>query len=353
MLCFASDNWAGAHPDIAANLTKNAEGFAAAYGGSELDRKVAEQFSELFEREVAVFFVATGTAANALSLTACNRPGGISFCHSEAHVAVDELGAVGYFTGGSRLWPVGGANGKINATELDDTIERFKGPLSLSGRPMAISLTQATEIGTVYGLDEISKIAAIAKKHELPLHMDGARFANALVALDATPAEMTWKNGLDILSFGGTKNGCWCAEAVIMFDLDRAKEFAYLRHRAGQLFSKSRFIAAQFEAYLQNGLWLQTARHANAMALKLANILEEIANARLPWPTQANEVFVVLEEETAQRLLSNKVMFHPWETPADHQKNVAQEQKIYRFVTSFATTQADIDEFAVVLSKAK
>ncbi|WP_292141913.1 beta-eliminating lyase-related protein, partial [Mesorhizobium sp.] len=152
--------------------------------------------------------------------------------------------------------------GKIDPHNLERTIARFAPEIVHWGRPMAVSITQSTEVGTIYGLDEIETISAIAKKHSVPLHMDGARFANALVALETTPAEMTWKRGVDILSFGGTKNGCWCAEAIVLFDLDRAKELAFLRKRAAQLFSKSRFVAAQFEAYFKDGLWLDTARHA-------------------------------------------------------------------------------------------
>ena len=229
----------------------------------------SERFTEIFEREVAVFFVGTGTAANSLSLAAFNQPGGISFCHREAHVIEDECGAPEYLIGrlaaACRRWRAGQASTPDN---LERAIGRFAPEFVHCGRPMAVSITQATEVGTVYSLDEIEAISAIAKQHDLPLHMDGARFANALVALDTTPAEMTWKRGVDILSFGGTKNGCWCAEAVVLFDLDRAEELAFLRKRAAQLFSKSRFIAAQFDAYFEDDLWLETAapcqRHGRA-----------------------------------------------------------------------------------------
>ena len=351
MICFASDNWAGAHPDIMSGLAQNAVGFAAAYGGSDLDQAVKARFSEIFERDVAVLFVATGTAANALSLTVCNRPGGISFCHSEAHIREDEFGAVEYFTGGSRICPIGGKDGKIDPDALLSAIERLKGPSSRTGRPMAVSLTQATEVGTVYDLGEIRRITEIANAHKLPVHMDGARFANALVALDVTPAEMTWKSGIDLLSFGGTKNGCWCAEAVIAFDPDLGEELGFLRHRAGQLFSKSRFVAAQFDAYFNNGLWLETARHANAMAAKLAQMMTDSKSLRLAWPAQANEVFAVIKQDRANALRAEDVIFGPWQRPADFAGDLAEDEQIYRFVTSFATTSADLDAFACLIGQ--
>ena len=221
-MIFSSDNWAGAHPAIAANLTRHAAGFAAAYGNSDLDRKVAKTFGEIFERDVSVFFVGTGTAAYSLSMTACARPGGVAFCHEEAHMIADECGAPEYFSGGARLCPVPGANGKMDPAALAAAIDRYPAEFLHAGQPMAVSITQATEIGTAYSLGEIDAVAAICRGHGLPLHMDGARFANALVALGTTPAEMTWKRGVGIVSFGGTKDGCWCAEAIVVLDPDLA-----------------------------------------------------------------------------------------------------------------------------------
>ena len=220
---FASDNWAGAHPKIAAGLAAHADGFSTAYGDGDLDRAVYQRFNEIFEREVAVFFVATGTAANSLALAAYNKIGGIALCHRESHVIEDECGAPEFFTGGSRLLAVDGALGRIDGANLERALDRLAPEFVHAGRPMAVTITQSTEVGTVYGLDDIAAISSLAKRHDLPLHMDGARFANALVSLDTTPAEMTWKRGVDIVSFGGTKNGCWCAEAVVLFDLDRAQ----------------------------------------------------------------------------------------------------------------------------------
>ncbi|PBB69812.1 low specificity L-threonine aldolase [Mesorhizobium sp. WSM4312] len=347
---FASDNWAGAHPNIVAGLSAAAGGFATAYGDGALDRAVYQRFNEIFEREVAVFFVATGTAANALSLTTFNKPGGISFAHRESHAIEDECGAPEHFSGGARLHAVGGALGKIDAHNLERTIGRFAPEIVHWGRPMAVSITQSTEVGTIYGLNEIETISAIAKRHSVPLHMDGARFANALVALDTTPAEMTWKRGVDILSFGGTKNGCWCAEAIVLFDLDRARELAFLRKRAAQLFSKSRFVAAQFEAYFKDGLWLDTARHANAMAARLAAAIEDSAHAKLAWLPQANEVFAVIKKTEAERLQAAGAVFYDWHKPHGFDGHIGEEELLYRFVTSFATSAEEVDRFGQLIA---
>ena len=346
---FASDNWAGAHPKIAAGLAAHAAGFSTAYGDGDLDRAVYERFGEIFEREVAVFFVATGTAANSLSLAAYNKTGGISLCHRGSHVIEDECGAPEFFTGGARLLPVDGALGRIDPQKLEQALARLSPEFVHAGRAMAISITQSTEIGTIYALDAIDRISALAKRHALPLHMDGARFANALVALGTTPAEMTWKRGVDIVSFGGTKNGCWCAEAVVMFDLDRAKEMAFLRKRSAQLFSKSRFIAAQFDAYFKDGLWLDNARHANAMAGRLAAIIDGSASARLAWQPQANEVFAILKKADAARMQAAGAAFYDWHTPSGFEGEIAEGEALYRFVASFATTPQAVDQFGALL----
>ena len=290
---FASDNWAGAHPEIAAGLSAHAGGYEPAYGTGDLDRAVRDRFSEIFEREVTVFFVSTGTAANALSLTLANRPGGVAFAHRDAHLAINEAGAPEYFADGLKLWPVDGERGLMDPEALTAAIARYPAEFLHTGRPVAVSVTQLTELGSAYSLDALDAIAAVAKRQNLPLHMDGARFANALVALGCSPAEMTWKRGVDMLSFGGTKNGCWCAEAVVLFDPAQAGEFAFIHKRAAQLFSKSRFVSAQFEAYLRDDLWLTTARHANAMAARLATLMRGSRTMRLAWEPDANMIFAI------------------------------------------------------------
>lgn len=347
---FASDNWAGAHPKIAAGLSAHASGFASAYGTSDIDRAVGERFSQIFEREVSVFFVGTGTAANSLSLAAYSQTGGVSFMHREAHMLEDECGAPEFLTGGSRLRAVDGPLGRMTPENLERAISHFEPEFVHSGRPMAVSITQATEVGTVYSLADIDAIAAVAKTRGLPLHMDGARFANALVALDTTPAEMTWKRGVDIVSFGGTKNGCWCAEAVILFDTSKAREFGFLRKRAAQLFSKSRFIAAQFDAYLADDLWLETARHSNAMATRLADAIAASSKVRLAWRPEANEVFAVMPKTAMQSLNEAGAVFYPWNAPRCYTDPIGADETMCRFVTSFATTTDEVDRFGALIA---
>ena len=347
---FASDNWAGAHPRIAENLARHAAGFAPAYGSSDLDKAVERTFCEVFEREVAVFFVANGTAANSLAMTAAMRPGGVAFCHREAHMIADEGGAPEYLSGGGRLCPVDGALGRMDPANLEAEIGRYPAQFVHAGQPTAISITQATEIGTVYSLDDIAAMSEIARRHGLPLHMDGARFANALVSLEASPAEMTWKRGVDIVSFGGTKNGCWCAEAVVFLDPDKAREFPFIRKRAAQLFSKSRFIAAQFEAYFHDRLWLETARHSNAMAQRLAGHVRASAHARLGWEPQANEVFPIVKLAKVEELKAKGAAFYPWSTPHRLTREIGEDETLCRFVTSFATTEEEVDRFGELVA---
>ena len=344
---FASDNWAGVHPKIAESLNRHSGGFVPAYGTSDLDKSVENAFSDIFEREVSVYFVATGTAANALSIASFNRPGGITFCHQGAHVAEDECGAVEYLTGGSRLFLIPGADGKMDLPALEKAIAKNPAAFVHGGQPMGITLTQVTEAGTVHTLDEIRAISAIAKANSLPLHMDGARFANALVSLGCSPAEMTWKSGVDILSFGGTKNGCWCAEAIVVFNKDLDAQMPFLRKRAAQLFSKSRFIAAQFDGYFKDGLWLDSARHANKMASMLGKTLAISGKARLHGTPQANEVFAILNNADIARLRDSGAVFYDWHAPADG--SVKDDETMIRLVTSFATSANEIQAIAHAL----
>ncbi|PZO76567.1 MAG: low specificity L-threonine aldolase [Mesorhizobium amorphae] len=346
---FASDNWAGAHPRVAEALSTYAGGFAAAYGTSDLDRRVEETFNRVFEREVAVFFVATGTAANALALAAVTKPGGVCFAHTEAHMLEDECGAPEFLSSGGRLRPVAGPLGRMDPAALQREIARFPEGNIHSGRPVAVSITQSTEVGTVYPLDAIETIAGVAHKRDLALHMDGARFANALRHLDATPAEMTWKRGVDILSFGGTKNGCWCAEALIFFDPTKAQNFGFMRKRAAQLFSKTRFVAAQFEAYFADDLWLESAAHANRMAEGLRQAIARSNHVRLAWEPEANEVFAVMPRTEADRLRQAGAAFYDWHAPHGWEGDVAPGESLVRLVTSFATQEADVERFAGLL----
>lgn len=345
---FGSDNWAGAHPAIMESLTKHSKGFSVPYGEGNLDYKVQKRLSEIFERDVTVFFVATGTAANCLALTSVGRPGGIVLAHRDAHIIVDECGAVEFLSGQLRLHPVDGAGGKMDLDELPKEVEKVAALDVHGGRLSAISVTQPTESGTVHSLENLDAIAKIARDYKLPLHMDGARFANALVSLGCTPAELTWKRGVDILSFGGTKNGCWCAEAVIYFDNDKALDFPFMRKRIGQLLSKSRFVSAQFDAYLHDGLWLELARHSNSMGASLAKVFEKSKSAQLTRTPQANEIFVILKQSAFDKLMNEGVRFMEWPVPSD--VDLGKDEKLCRFVTSFATTLEEIHSVEKLLN---
>ncbi|WFE90687.1 low specificity L-threonine aldolase [Roseibium porphyridii] len=347
---FASDNWAGAAPAVMSALTRHNSGFASAYATDPLTESVSDTFSEIFEREVAVYQVATGSAANSLSLAAYAKPGGVIFCHQTAHIQVDECNCPEFMTGGNKLVGVPGAFGKMTPDALENAMAAYPDGVVHHGQVAAVSLTQATEWGTVYTLDEIAAIQSVARSRGVPLHMDGARFANALVSLGCSPADMTWKAGVDVLSFGATKNGCWCAEAVVFFDVEAAKGFEYFRKRGGHLFSKNRFVAAQFEGYFENGNWMATAAHANAMALRLAEGIRDIGG-RTACPVEANEVFPILKRRQFEALEAAGAKLYEW--PADDlpgDGNPSEDEVCLRMVTSFATVEADVDAFLSVLA---
>lgn len=348
---FASDNWAGAADKIAQSLQDNATGYSPAYGASESDRRLEQRFNDLFEKEVAVFFVGTGTAANSLALSAMNRPGGFVLCHREAHLIEDECGAPEFFTSGARLAPIDGATGKMEPAALSRALQRFDPEFVHHGQPMAVSVTQATEVGTVYSSEALSELTEIAHQADLPVHMDGARFANALVRLDLTPAEMTWKCGVDVLSFGATKNGCWCAEALVFFDPAKAKQLPFIRKRAAQLFSKTRFIASQLHAYLDEDLWLDLARQANSMCDRLAQGLRQTPQVKIAWPSESNELFVVMSRQLAKQLQESDAHFYEWPLPMEMASQLDPSQGLYRFVTSFCTTTAEVDQFVDLISR--
>jgi threonine aldolase len=349
---FASDNWAGAAPAVMSALARHNSGFAPAYGTDPLTESVSRTFSELFEREVAVFFVATGTAANALSLAAYAKPGGAIFCHRDAHIQVDECNCPEFMTSGGKLIGLDGAGGKITPAGLEEAMAAVPEGVVHHGQVASVSISQATECGTVYTLEEIAALKEVCRSRSVPLHMDGARFANALVTLGCSPADMTWKAGVDVLSFGATKNGCWCAEAVVFFDPESARHFEYLRKRGGHLFSKSRFVAAQFEGYFQEGTWLASADHANDMASRLAEGIRALGG-RTAWPVEANEVFPILKRSRFEALKSAGALLYEW--PAkdlDPGHAPADDEVCLRMVCSFATGEDDVEAFLKVFAEA-
>jgi threonine aldolase len=337
---FRSDNVTGAAPEILAALAKANVGTASGYGADEITARLERRFASLFEHEVAVFPVATGTAANALALAALTPPWGVIYCHEDAHAAIDECGAPEFFAGGAKLVTMPGEGGKI-------TPEAIAARLPIKGfvhhaQAAAITLSQSTEAGMVYRPEELAALGRFAKEHGLALHIDGARFANAVAALGCAPADVTWRAGIDALSFGATKNGALAAEAVIFFDRARAQDFGYRRKRGGHLFSKMRFLSAQLEAYLEDGLWLRNAEHANRMAARLAAGLKRLPGAQLRHPTEANEVFVELPETAIRGLVADGAQFYRWHGEAS---------SCLRLVASFTTREAEVDRFLAAAAK--
>lgn len=340
---FASDNTAGAAPEIMAALARANDGHAVSYGGDETTARLKTRFAEIFERDVEVFPVVTGTAANALSLAAIAPPYGAVICHALSHIHLDECGAPEMFSGGSKLLPVGGAGGKIDPREVQAVLDAYPAGVVHHVQPAALSLTQSTELGAVYTADEIGALSQVARARGLHLHMDGARFANAVASLGATPASLTWKAGVDIMSFGATKNGALAAEAVIVFNRDIGSDLAFRRKRAGHLLSKVRFVSAQLEAYLEDDLWLRLAAHANRMTARLAEGLAA-AGAEISVVPQANEIFPRLPVALVERLRAAGVRFHPWPMAGDDE-----DARTIRLVTSFQTTDEEVRRFLAVL----
>jgi threonine aldolase len=333
---FLSDNAAGVSPAILDAIAKANTGDAPAYGDDAWTRALDTRFEDFFGRAVQCYLVGTGTAANALALASLSPPWGAVFCHEEAHVAVDECGAPELFTGGAKLVALPGRGGKLTLDSLQRSFAGFRTGDQHQAQPAAVSLSQSTEAGTVYRPDEIAAIAAWAHEQGLRVHMDGARFANAAVGIGCAPAEITWRAGVDILSFGATKNGALAAEAVIVFDPALAKDLRFRRKRAGHLFSKSRFFAAQFHAYLEDDLWRRNAAHANRMASTLAHGLGRISGVAIAHPVEANEVFILMADELAASLRERGFLFHDWPTAGIGGR---------RLVTTPMTTEADVEGF--------
>jgi threonine aldolase len=303
---FFSDNAAPAHPKVIEAIERTNR-LDTAYDGDEWSRKLDGAFSDLFERQVRVLWVTTGTAANSLALAALCPSYGAIVCHREAHIENDEAGAPGFFTGGAKLMLVDGPGAKVTPEAVAAACDRIR-PDVHQVQPKALSITNATEYGLAYTAAEVGSLGELAKSRGLGFHMDGARFANALVTTGASPADVTWRAGVDALSFGFVKNGGLNAEALILFRIELADEVAVRRKRAGHLLSKGRMLAAQILAMLDGNLWLENARAANAAAQTLANA----APGRLVYPVDANEVFLKATPEEAAALRAQGFDFYDW-----------------------------------------
>ena len=332
---FKSDNTAPVAPQILEALGAANDGFARGYGDDALSGQLDARFSALFERPVRVFPVTTGTAANALSLATLLPPYGAVLTHSEGHIVRDECGAPEFMTGGARLMLVEGADAKVTPAALEAVLDA--NPTSVhTVQPKALSITQATELGTVYRPQELTDLCSLAHARGLAVHMDGARFANAVASLGCSPAEATWRAGVDVLSFGATKNGAMAAEAVVFFDTERIADFEFRRKRAAHLISKMRYISAQLLAYVQDDLWLTLAARANHLAARIGTAAGRV----LLHPVEANEIFVRIGESSAARLREAGFEFYDWGAARSGEA---------RFVVSWNQPEEDVEALCSAL----
>lgn len=344
---FASDNAGPVHPKVMQALIEANNGFASSYGADALMDEVRKQLRDIFEApQAAIYLVATGTAANSLALATIGQPWQTIFCTPLSHIEEDECNAPEFFTGGAKLTLVGDRD-KMTGEALRETLSTFQVRDVHRSQPGPVSITQVTEGGQVYSLDEIRAITIQAKASGLPVHLDGARFSNALVALGCTAAEMSWKSGVDVVSFGGTKNGLMGAEAVIVFDPSHAWEFELRRKRGAHLFSKHRYLSAQMASYLRDDLWLETARAANANCARLVTGLRA-AQIPFDFDPQANMVFCSMPRSLCQHLQRDGAAFHVLRGALD--AGPADEPLPVRLVCDWSVTQGQIDQFIGLLN---
>lgn len=337
-LQFASDNTAGVCPEAMAAFADANAGFAASYGNDDATQRVCDRLREVFEADAEIFFVFNGTAANSVALAALCQSYQAVICSDTAHVETDECGAPEFFSNGSKLLSAPHRHGKLTSAGVLEVITR-RSDVHYP-RPKVVTLTQSTELGTLYQRGEISGIARVAHERGLKLHMDGARFANAMAALGGAPADLTWRAGVDVLCFGGTKMGLPVGEAIVFFDRQLGEEFSYRCKQAGQLASKMRFLSAPWLAMLENGAWLRHAGHANAMARRLAEKIASIAGAEMLLPTEANGVFVNLPEAAIARLKAAGWTFYTFIGGGA------------RFMCSWATSELAVDTLAADIARA-
>lgn len=330
---FASDNYAGICPDAWQAMHSANNGFAASYGDDSWTELACQAIRELFATDCQVFFVFNGTAANSLALASLCRSYHSVICHEMSHIETDECGAPEFFSNGTKILLVPGALGKLDLDAVEQAIIR-RADIHYP-KPQVLSLTQTTELGTVYTPQEISAACALAKRHGLKVHMDGARFANAVAALNATPAEVSWKAGVDVLCLGGAKNGMAIGEAVVFFDKELASEFEYRCKQAGQLASKMRFISAPWIGMLESGAWLRNAERANSMARLLVDEISTIKNVSLMFPSQANAVFLKMPDGATAALRDSGWRFYSFIGAGGA-----------RFMCSWQTTEEDVQRLA-------
>lgn len=336
---FASDNYSGICPEAWAAMQEANAHHEPSYGNDTWTLRASNLLREIFEKDCEVFFVFNGTAANSLALSSLCQSYHSFLCHEIAHIETSECGAPEFFANGSKILLLRGANGKIDPNDIDRAVNKRKD--IHYPKPRALSLTQATEVGTVYSLAELRTLTEEARRHGLRVHMDGARFANAVAALNISPAEATWKSGVDVLCFGGTKNGIAIGEAVVFFDRELAREFDYRCKQGGQLASKMRFLSAPWTGLLQDGAWLKHARHANAMAKRLESGLQKLPGITIAYAVDSNSVFAKLPDPLVKGLHTRGWKFYT---------HVGGWQEA-RLMCSWDTTAADVDYFLADLKQ--
>lgn len=336
---FRSDNCGRAAPELIEALVQANVGSALGYGGDEHTQQLQERFSTLFEHPVQVFPVPTGTGANALALAAVGTPFGAVYCSPEAHINTSECNATSFFGGGLKVTPVAGIDGKVDPLALEHALSTSGKGQAHKNQPQAINLVQATDMGAVYSVDEVKALSKIAHANELIVHMDGARFANAVATLGCTPAELTVKAGVDILSFGVTKNGGLLTDAIVVFNPQIANNIGFHLRRAGMIWSKMRFASAQVLAYVRDDLWLRLAKQSNAAALTVAQGIANLEGVKLLAPVQANELFVEMNPKAIDALIADGVLFYRRGT------------NLFRLVCRWDTTQNEIVQLITLIDR--
>jgi threonine aldolase len=339
MLEFRSDNCGSAAPEIVEALVRANQGTAIGYGADDLTLKLNETLSTIFETSVRVFPIPTGTGANALALAATGTPFGAVYCSPEAHINTSECNAVGFFGSGLKVTPISGIHGKVCPESFETHLNNAGFGQAHKSQPVAVNLVQATDLGAVYSVDEISRISALAHGKNLTVHMDGARFANALAYLGCSPAEMTWKAGVDILSLGVTKNGGLLSDAIVVFNPEIAENIGFHLRRGGMIWSKMRFASAQILAYVENDLWLKLAHKSNAAAQKLATGIRSTPGARLIAPVQANELFVEMSANALDHLAQDGVLYY------------RRGPQLARFVCRWDTTEDEVNKLITLIAR--
>ena len=354
VVMFGSDNQAGATPQILDAIADAYAGPAGAYGDDGYTRAGVEALCEVFDTELDAVFVSSGTAANMLALAAMVQPWEGVVCHHQAHILLDESTGPALFTGGAAMMPTPERSLRLAAADLVRFLDRHPAGPPHNVRPAAVSITQANECGQVMTVDETAALAAAAHDRGLRVHLDGARFANAVAALDVHPADLTWRAGVDVMCLGASKNGAVAAEAIVFFDRSLAVDIDHRLKRTGHLTSKGRLYGAQFAAWLADDHWLDLARQANAMAERLRGAVDTLPGVGLAWPSQSNESFVVFGRPLFDALLDAGASMYEWYPNAmptggdggDELAGLADDAVLARLVTSFATTESDIAAFA-------